>query len=248
MLGILMLRIFSFIFFSFILLSSAQAAEKLSDAQQDEVRKLVRETLLDNPEILMEAMEVLQSRQAEQKEQAQKAALKSLGDSIENGPLTPMAGNPDGDVTMIEFFDYQCGYCKRAFPGVMDVINSDKNVRYVLKEFAILGPESEVAARAALAAQKQDKYFDMHTALMTIRGRLNTDKIMKTAEEIGLNIERLKVDMQSDEVSAEILSTRAIAQRLNITGTPAFIIGDQIIPGAMPAEGLKQAIAEERKK
>ncbi|GGF72282.1 DSBA oxidoreductase [Terasakiella brassicae] len=243
-----MLRIFTVLFLSFILFSPANAADQLSTTQQDEVRKLVRETLLTNPEILMEAMNVLQQRQEEQKEKAQKAALLSLGDSIENGPLTPIAGNPDGDVTMIEFFDYQCGYCKRAFPGVMEVINSDKNIRYVLKEFAILGPESEVAARAALAAQKQDKYFEMHTALMTIRGRLNTDKIIKIAEDVGLDVQRLKTDMQGDDVSAEILSTRAIAQRLNITGTPAFIIGDQIIPGAIPPEGLKEAIAKERQK
>ncbi|WP_419799582.1 MAG: DsbA family protein [Terasakiella sp.] len=243
-----MLRIFTLLFLSFIVFSSANAAEQLSTTQQDEVRKLVRETLLANPEILMEAMTVLQERQEEQKEKAQKTALLSLGDSIENGPLTPIAGNPEGDITMIEFFDYQCGYCKRAFPGVMEVINSDKNIRYVLKEFAILGPESEVAARAALAAHKQDKYFEMHTALMTIRGRLNTDKIMQIAEETGLDIARLKADMQSDEVNAEILSTRAIAQRLNISGTPAFIIGDQIIPGAIPPQGLKEAIAKERQK
>lgn len=227
--------------------SHALAEETLNANQQDEVRKLVRETLLSNPEILVEAMNILQTRQEQARIEQQRGALSQLASNIE-GPLTPIGGNPDGDVTMIEFFDYQCGYCKKAFPGVMQVINEDKNIRYIFKEFAILGPESEIAARVALAAGKQGKYMEFHVAMMTVRGRLNEGKILKTAESLGLDMDQLKTDMQSNEVNAEISSTREIAQRLGITGTPAFIIGDQIIPGAVPPQALKDAVEKNRKK
>ncbi|SCA58047.1 27kDa outer membrane protein [Candidatus Terasakiella magnetica] len=243
-----MLRLFLSVTFSLFLISSVQAGESLSSTEQEEVRKLVRETLLQNPEILVEAMSILQQRQEQARADQQKAALNSVSADMIKGPLTPVAGNPKGDVTLVEFFDYNCGYCKRAFPGVMEVINSDKNIRYVLKEFAILGPESEVAARAALAAEKQGKYMDFHIAMMTMRGRLSTDKIMKTAKDVGLDVEKLKKDMSGDDVNAEITSTREIAQKLGITGTPAFIIGDQVIAGAVPPEALIEAVKQQRKK
>ncbi|WP_135078701.1 DsbA family protein [Terasakiella sp. SH-1] len=243
-----MLRILSILVLSLFIWSSAQAEPPLNPSQQDEVRKLVRETLLANPEILMEAMTILQQRQEQARLEEQKQALQTVRKEMIEGPLTPIGGNPKGDVTLVEFFDYQCGYCKRAFPAVMEVINKDQNIRYVMKEFAILGPESEVAARAALAAEKQGKYMDFHTAMMTVRGRLNADKIMKTAQSVGLNVDQLKADMQADDVSAEIKSTREIAQKLGITGTPAFIIGDQVIPGAVPPATLMEAIKQQRAK
>jgi protein-disulfide isomerase len=231
-----------------VLSFSIHAADTLNDTQQEEVRKLVRETLLTNPEIIMEAMQVLQAKQQEQQSQMQKLALDDIRKNKLESTITPTGGNPKGNVTLVEFFDYQCGYCKRAFPGVMEVINSDQNIRYVFKEFAILGPESEIAARAALAAKKQGKYMDFHIAMMEVNGRLSEDKILRTAESVGLEIKKLQEDMKSDEVTEEIVSTREIAQRLNISGTPAFIIGDEIIPGAVPPETLKEAIKQQREK
>lgn len=230
---------------TFMFASTVQAEESLSKKQQEEVRKLVRDTIMANPEILVEAMEGLQARQEQARLEQQKNTLKHVRFETDT---TPLAGNLKGDITLVEFFDYQCGYCKRAFPGVMEVVNSDKNIRYVLKEFAILGPDSEIAARAALAANMQDKYMEFHTAMMTVRGRLNEDKIMKTAASIGLNVDKLKKDMQSEGVNVEIQSTRAIAQALGITGTPAFIIGDEVIPGAVPPAALKEVIARQRAK
>lgn len=241
-----MLRLLILFICSFLIFTPAQADDKLSDQQKQEVRDLVRDTILTNPEILVEAMSILQKQQETARLDAQKTTLKSIRASIDKGPLTPIAGNPDGDVTLVEFFDYQCGYCKRAFPGVMEVVSGDKNLRYVLKEFAILGPQSEIAARAALAAQKQDKYMDLHTALMTLPGRLNKDKILKTAKSVGLDVAKLQKDMKGDDVTAEIMSTRAIAQKLGLTGTPAFIIGDQVIPGAVSPAALKDAIKKAR--
>lgn len=237
---------FLFALFSFSIIQ-VHAADALNSSQEEEVRKLVRDTLLANPEILVEAMGILQARQEQARIDQQKSNLKHLSSNLK-GPITPTDGNPDGDVTMIEFFDYQCGFCKKAFPGVMQVLKEDKNLNYVFKEFAILGPESEIAARAALASQKQGKYKQFHVALMTVRGRLSEDKIMKTAKSLNLNMDQLKEDMHSDDVNDEISSTRELAQRLGITGTPAFIIGDQIIPGAVPPQALKDAIEVERKK
>lgn len=224
------------------------AKDQLSTDQQDEVRQLVRDTLLKNPEIIMEAMQVLQAKQEAAREEMQKAALSQLSDLVVTPGVTPVAGNPKGDVTIVEFFDYQCGYCKRAFPTIMEVVNSDKNIRFVMKEFAILGPVSEIAARAALAAQKQGKYNEFHEKLMTVRGRLSEEKIYKTAEDLGMDLDQLKKDMQADDVTKEIISTRQIAKSLDITGTPAFIIGEQILPGAVPAEALKDAVKEARAK
>ncbi|NVK19096.1 MAG: DsbA family protein [Methylocystaceae bacterium] len=232
----------------FLLTQPLLADDNLSTGQQDEVRELVRDTLLKNPEILMESMQILQERQEQAKAEMQQKALTALKDKMIIPGITPIGGNPEGDVTMIEFFDYQCGYCKRAFPGVMEVVNNDKNIKYVLKEFAILGPMSEVAARAALAAQMQGKYMDFHTAMMTVRGRLSEEKIYKTAQDLGLDLDRLKTDMKSDTVNQEITSTRQLANLLNITGTPAFIIGDQIMPGAMPPEALIEAVKNQREK
>ncbi|WP_417789785.1 DsbA family protein [Terasakiella pusilla] len=224
------------------------AKDQLSADQQEEVRQLVRDTLLKNPEILMEAMQILQSKQEAAREEMQKAALSQLSDLLVTPGITPIDGNPDGDVTIVEFFDYQCGYCKRAYPTIMDVVNSDKNIRFVMKEFAILGPVSEIAARAALASQKQGKYKEFHKELMTVRGRLSEEKVYKTAEDLGMDVDQLKKDMQADDVSQEITSTRQIAQSLNITGTPAFIVGEQILPGAVPADTLKEAVKKARAK
>lgn len=240
---------FLLIALGFLLMTSPLAAQdQLSVDQKEEVRQLVRDTLLKNPEILMEAMQVLQAKQEAAREEMQKAALSQLTDHIITPGITPIGGNPKGDVTIVEFFDYQCGYCKRAFPTIMEVVNSDQNIRFVMKEFAILGPVSEIAARAALASQKQGKYEDFHKELMTVRGRLSEDKIYKTAEGLGMNVDQLKKDMQADDVTKEITSTRTIAQSLNITGTPAFIVGDQILPGAVPGEALIEAVKEARAK
>jgi len=239
---------FLILFLSAILISfSAHAEDKLSIQEQGQVRDLVRETILANPEILVEAMNILQKRQEQAQKEQQKNILASLDGALIT-KATPIAGNPKGDVTLIEFFDYQCGYCKRAFPGVMKVINADKNIKYVLKEFAILGPNSEIAARAALAAKMQGKYMEFHTEMMTVRGRLTENKIIKTAASLGLDTDKLKADMKSDAVNQEINSTREIARALNITGTPAFIIGDQIIPGAVPPAALISAIEKQRQK
>jgi len=240
-------RFFFLLFMSFwIIAVPAHADATLNTDDEARVRQLVRETLLENPEILMEAMQILQARQQELQAQQQLSALESLRNELIRSPLTPVGGNPDGDVVLIEFFDYQCGFCKRTFPSVKEALAKDGKVKMIYKEFAILGPESVIAARAALAAHKQNRYEDLHDSLMEARGRLSEQKILRIAADMGLDMDQLKADMQGDDITAELNRTRELAQQLNITGTPGFIIGDQVIPGALPADALIEAIQDAR--
>ncbi|MCR9071983.1 MAG: DsbA family protein [Alphaproteobacteria bacterium] len=157
-----------------------------------------------------------------------------------------MLGNPDGDVTIVEFFDYQCGYCKTMMKPLLDLVQEDGNIRLILKEFPILGPESETAAVASLAAQRQGKYEIFHTALLGLRGRLSTEAIWQVALEAGLDIETLKKDMADPVLQQHIRKSYQLAQALEIQGTPAFTIGNQIIPGAVSKEQLAELVAEAR--
>jgi len=227
-------------------ISPSYATEDLSPSQREQVIQLIRKTLTENPEIIMEALDELRQRR-EAAEAAQKEKVLSENKAIIfNDPLTPVAGNPEGDVSLVEFFDYRCGYCKRVFPAVMELVKSDTNLRYVIKEFPILGEESLFAAKAALAAKKQNKYFEMHVALMSVQGGLTNSKVMATAKSLGLDIETLKTDMEAEDVKRALQNNYALAQSLGITGTPAFIIGDEVVPGAIGLDQLKALIAEAR--
>ncbi|EKV29179.1 27kDa outer membrane protein [Caenispirillum salinarum AK4] len=224
----------------------ALADEALTPAQEDAVRGLVREYILDNPEIIAEAIDRLRSKQQAAAEQAQKESIAVHAEQLNFDPESPVLGNPDGDVTLVEFFDYQCGYCKAVFPAVMDAVEDDGDVRLVMKEFPILGPASVYAARAALAAREQDKYAEFHEALMTLKGQLTDEAVDAAAEDVGLDLEQLKVDMAAPAVDEQISANMALARALDIGGTPAFVVGDMLMPGAVPLERLQQAIAQAR--
>jgi protein-disulfide isomerase len=167
-------------------------------------------------------------------------------DQVFNDPEVPVLGNRRGDVTLVEFFDYQCGYCKAVHADVRRLIDSDTNIRLVYKEFPILGPASITASRAALAAQRQGKYDALHVALMENRGQLDDDKIYRIAASAGLDLDRLKKDMQAPEISEALQKNLRLASELNIRGTPAFVVGDQIVPGAVGLDKLKELIASGR--
>jgi protein-disulfide isomerase len=208
----------------------------------------IRDYLLRNPEIIVEAMQVLRSREQAQTRNQQTQTLAQLQSDIYKDPLAPIGGNPKGDVTIVEFFDYNCGYCKRVHPTVVKLLKSDGKIRYVFKEFPILGPSSILAARAALAAWNldQSKYEIFHTALMKSRGGLSEGKILRIAMKSGFDEAKLKTAMKDPKVEAAIQKNHSIAQALKITGTPAFIIGDQVIPGAIDIDTMKKIIAETR--
>lgn len=218
----------------------------LSDARKSEIEALVRDYILQNPQIILESVAIMQAREEAQKSAAAKQALIDNRAALERDPADPVLGNPDGDVTIVEFFDYQCGYCKTMMKPLFDLVEEDGNIRLVLKEFPILGPASETAALASLAAERQGKYEAFHTALLGLRGRLSTEAIWQVALETGLDIDALKSDMADPALQQQIRKSYELAQALEIQGTPAFAIGNQVIPGAVSKEQLAELVAEVR--
>ena len=224
-------------------------SSSLNVQQRKEVKDIIRKYLQKNPDVIIES---IQKMRKQQEHQAKERSLKNLiiyKELILNDPTSPIAGNPEGDVTVVEFFDYSCGYCKRIFPRLKRLINEDKNIRFVFKELPILSPQSELAARAALAAWRQDKtkYMEIHSEFMKLKGRFSEIRILRIAKNKGLNIAQLKKDMGSLALDKTIAGNRQLAQKMNITGTPGFIIGNNIIPGAVELETLKKLIAKARK-
>ncbi len=226
----------------------ALAESALTDAQKAEVEAVVRELLTKKePEIIIKAAEIVQGKI--EKETAQKGAAEIAKNikRLESDPLTPVGGNPKGDVTVVQFFDYSCGYCKMAQGHLQKLLDEDKNVRLVYKEFAILGPASQKAAEMALASVEQGKYIPFHTALMEAKKRLSEEEIYKIAESVGLNVEKLKKDAQASKVKESLADNLALADSIGVRGTPSFIIGGKLYPGALSIEQLKQAVAAARK-
>ena len=213
------------------------------------IEKVLRDVLRTNPEIIVEAIKAHRAKQEANKALKAQETLASRRKELDGGALTPIGGNPKGTITVVEFFDYQCGFCKRVFPAVVTLLQTDKRIRYVYKEFPILGPASMIAARAAIATWKIDKtkYQPFHTALMSSRGQLSEGKIMRLAQDNGIDLKRLEKQMKEPAVYQELQNNLNLAQALNITGTPAFIIGNRIIPGAVPLEELKRLIDAEHK-
>ncbi|MDJ0951272.1 MAG: DsbA family protein [Alphaproteobacteria bacterium] len=208
--------------------------------------KMLREFLEEHPEVVVEALESWRAQQKLAEEERAKKALVSESELLFRHPYTPVGGNPDGDVTIVEFFDYQCGYCKRVVASFLETVEDDGEVKVVFKEFPILGPASRYAAEAALASKAQGKYLEFHRALMEVKTALNPQVVMAVAKSVGLDAERLERDMAAAEVQDEIRRNFELAQKIGIRGTPAFIIGDHLVPGAIGADAMKNMIAEVR--
>ena len=198
---------------------------------------------------MLEVNNVLEAKMDKIQSERMAVAVKENADELFRPTGSPIAGNAKGDVTMIEFFDYNCGYCKKAFVDVAQAIDKDKQVKLVLKEFPILSKGSEEAARVALAAKMQGKYWEFHRAMLETQGQANEASALKVAEKLGLDMTKLKKDMASAEVKKEIDDTRKLATKMGIQGTPHFIVGDRIIPGAPEnlAELLGKNVADVRK-
>jgi len=218
--------------------------------EKKRVIEIVRDYLTDNPEILVEMTTELDKRQAEEQATQQSKAISDNKDALFRSKLSFTGGNPEGDVTLVEFFDYNCGYCKRALPDIVKLVDEDSKVRLVLKDLPIFGEDSEAAAKGALAAMKQNKYFEMHQKLYSESGKADKEKVLKVAGELGLDVEQLKTDMESDDVKKAIEEARDLAQKLGLQGTPLFLIGDKVIPGAPDDlhDQLKEKVAEIREK
>jgi protein-disulfide isomerase len=229
------------------LVGGAQAESEGSQVELpvEQVEKIVRDYLLREPEIIYQALEELQRRQAEAVAERQRAAVAANRAQLVDQAGDPVAGNPAGDVTLVEFFDYQCQYCRRVVPSLRALLAEDQDLKVVFKEFPILGEASVTAARAALAARAQDRYLPFHFALMSARD-LSLDSIMALAESVGLDTERLAGDMQSPAIETQLQANLALARELGIEGTPAFVVGDELIPGAVDKTRLAQLIEEAR--
>lgn len=226
----------------------AQKAD-FSDQQRQAIGEIVRDYLLKNPELLQEVIAELEKRQAENQRVAQASALKETRQPLLSAPHSLVVGNPSGDVTLVEFFDYNCGYCKQALTDVQTLVKSDPKLRVVLKDFPVLGPDSVEASRVGLAVKNQlqgEKLFDYHTKLLGTRGRVNGERALSLAKDMGLDMARLQKDMASAEVRGALQENAGLGDKLGLTGTPAFIIGDEVIPGAVGLEPLKQVVANVR--
>lgn len=229
-----------------LFLSLTAVPSSAQEMTQAEVKRLALEAILENPEIIMQAVELLQQREEAAQAAAAENLLSAQRDLLENDPNAPVIGNPDGDVTMVEFFDYNCPYCKKAAPVVKNVIASDRGVRVVYREWPILGEGSVFAARAALAARNQGKYEELHWALMELGGRANEGTVMKAARQVGLDEAQLRADMNAPEVEEHIRVSMELASGLGFSGTPSFVIGDALAPGLIPEDEMKRLISELR--
>ncbi len=216
--------------------------------QVEGIEQIVRDYLLAHPEVLIQSLTEFQKRQKVAEKQRQRETVLASRAALTQDPDTPVIGNPDGDVAIVEFFDYKCPYCKRVAGTLKDVVAADGKIRLVMKEFPILGPQSIKAARAALAVAKQGKYEEFHWALMTEAGDMSDPHIRRVARSVGVDVDRMMADMESPEIQAMIERNNDLAQALRITGTPAFVIGDTLVPGAVDRKTLEHLVAQTRAK
>ena len=232
------MRLVCFIFV-FLGLTQMAMAQEISD---DRIKKLAIEAILENPQVIMEAVAILKKRESDQAA----SGTKSIRLQLESDPGSPNLGNINGDVTVIEFFDYNCGYCRQAGKTIQALIASDPNIRIIFREWPVLGEGSTFAARAVLASAEQGKYEEFHWALMNGKVRANKAVVMKVARDLGLDIAKLEADMVSEAVDLHLEKSNILAQKLGFTGTPAFIVGDQKVTGMLSFNQISELVAKVR--
>lgn len=225
-------------------------AQSLTEAQRGEIEGIVKNYLLAHPEILEEMSAELTKRQAAADAEKHAAAVKKNADIIFNSPRGVLIGNRNGDVNFVEFFDYNCGYCKRAMTDMLDLIKADPKLRVTLKEFPVLGPGSVEAAQVAIAVRMQDpsgkKYLDFHQKLLGGRGPADKAHAMAAAKDAGLDMARLEKDLTSPEVRATLQENFKLAEEMGLNGTPSYVVGNQVVVGAIGLDGLSKKISEAR--
>jgi protein-disulfide isomerase len=241
--GSLILAAVSALLSALALLLAAGVLPPIRDAGFE---RQVRSYLLANPEVIIESVNGMEARQKAAEENELTAILVQWRDEVFNDPASPLDANPKGDATLVEFFDYNCPYCRKATPMLDGLEQTDKGLRLVFKEYPILGPGSVFAARAALASQKQGKYLAFHKAMMSYKGQITESSTLEVAAEVGLDVERLKKDMEDPAIDDAINRNRALAGALRISGTPTFIAGKEILRGLVDVDTIKQVIASVR--
>lgn len=228
---------------------AAQQTPTMSDAERAAFRAEVRAYLMENPEVLLEAIQVLESRQAAEQAAGDVSLVQQNAQDIFNDGYSFVGGNPDGDITMVEFLDYRCGYCKRAHPEVAELLSSDGNIRYIVKEFPILGEASVLASRFAMAVkevQGDAAYYETHNTLMTMRSNITESVLSDLSEKSGYDTPAVMAAMDGEAITAAIDKNRALAQRLRINGTPSFVFESQMLRGYVPLEAMRDVVAQVR--
>lgn len=226
----------------------ADAADTFNAKQTEELGKIIEKYVLDHPDLVMRAYEKYQQEQTAKANEAAQKAAAAMKDKIKKDDLIPVIGNKDGDVLIVEFFDYNCGYCKKALPAVREVLKEDKNVAFAFVEFPILSPQSSDAAAYALAASKQGKYWEYHQALMELQEPKTVETLKKVGEKLKLDVAQLEKDATSDAIKKELEDHKKLGQEAGISGTPAFFINDQVSRGYLETAAMKAMIENARKK
>ena len=227
------------------LICAAQAQE-FSTPQRTEIERIIKEYLLKNPEVLQESMLELEKRQNAAESAKRDSTIKQNASAIFNSNRQVVIGNPQGDVNFVEFFDYNCGYCKRAMDDMLNLMKDDSKLRVVLKEFPVLGEGSVEAAQVAVAVRMQDKsgkkYLEFHRKLLTGRGQVNQARALAAAKEVGLDIPRIEKDLNSEEVRDTIQESFNLARVLGLNGTPSYVIGNEVVVGAVGLDALREKV------
>jgi protein-disulfide isomerase len=225
-------------------------AQALSGQQKSEIETLIRDYLIQHPEVLQEAMAELEKRQNAAEAEKAKGAIAQYSEKLFSSPRGVVIGNPQGDVTMVEFFDYNCGYCKRAMADMMDLLKADPKLKIILKEFPVLGPGSVEAAQVAVAVRMQDKsgkkYLDFHQKLLGGRGQADKAHALAAAKEAGLDMARIEKDMATDEVRQTLEESFKMAEGLGLNGTPSYVVGSDLVIGAVGLPALKEKVSNAR--
>lgn len=226
---------------------AAQAADPFTPAQRQEIVSIVRDALKSDPSILRAAIGALQEDDAAKQAAEQKTAIVANRQALYADPADAVAGNPNGDVTLVEFYDPRCPYCRRVLPEIDELLQKDKNLRLVYKDIPVLGPPSELESRAIVAAQAQGGYLKMQTALMKNPAQPSVQMIKDTARSLGLDGDRLARDMMGDAVTKRLQSNLDLAKSMKVDGTPVFVVGESFIQGAVPVAAIADAVAQARK-
>ncbi|MEX0304419.1 MAG: DsbA family protein [Leisingera sp.] len=221
----------------------------MSEAEREAFGNEVRAYILANPELILEAVDLLEQRQQQAEAARDDVLVADNLEELQNDGYSWVGGNPDGDITLVEFMDYRCGYCRRAAPEVAKLLESDGNIRLVIKEFPILGEASVLSSRFAVAAKHvagDEAYKQVHDALIDFGSEPNEVALRRLADGLGLDAEAILAKMDSEEVTAELRQTRALAQRMAISGTPTFVLGNELLRGYLPADQMEIMVAEIR--
>lgn len=227
-------------------------AQSFSDPQKQEIQRIIKDYLIAHPEVLQEAVSELEKRQAAAEAGRAKEALSKHREALFHSPHQVVLGDPQGQTTLVEFFDYNCSYCKRALDDMLTLLKSDPKLRIVLKEFPVLGPASVEAAQVAIAVRMQDKtggkkYLEFHQKLLGTRGQADKARALAAAKDVGLDLARIEKDLQSPEVKATLEESMKLGEALGINGTPSYVVGETVVPGAVGVAMLKQQIELARK-